>query len=148
MTYKAAAQQRVKNARKKGILKGFDFIEWHPSTSGIINKVLCRLCGDVIKELIKDEQPLNIIRKGDHTVKEYGMVLAATSNYTEILITFSDGTNHVAHCCASCSKNLTTELLEDMYAADLEDWISQGVSEGFLEINGARSPLSYTIVEN
>jgi hypothetical protein len=146
MSKKDKALARAAAARQRGRLKKADFVKKHERAPSLVEKLYCRVCGDVVKELIMDENYIDTKTINGQVVKTVGLVLAESSEYAEIELTFDDGSTHVTYTCKKCAHTLTTDDLEDMYALDLELWNAEGAPEEFFAQYGSRKPLTSKVI--
>lgn len=114
------AKQRIDRQRQKpGCLRQWNYIT--EDRSGI-TEVRCKCCGALIKKLLPDSKGEQIERREDRVVVRERLVLTTLPNYREVEIEFDDGSKHITPCCADCANHLDEELIEAMYAADLDRW--------------------------
>lgn len=101
-------------------------VRQHPVFSQTMDSVLCRGCGAVLRGWVDDER-FEEAREvnGQHLVYRR-LIFATFSGYAELTMVFDDGSAHVAHGCHEClSKVVDLEDLEQLYAADLREWLAQ-----------------------
>ncbi len=138
------ARNKAKKARRENRLKQFSYIEEMGAFG--ISKVRCK-CGQVLSSL-KAVPGLSEIEniKGRTIVRER-VAMASNAAYTEIVITFNDGSKHVTPVCKSCAKaGFSEEALNDMYAADMERWDEEetrGLGKVRWDLNADRVAVSY-----
>jgi hypothetical protein len=116
---------RVEQAR--GRLKGFQYMQ--ESAAGVVDRVLCKVCGSPIAGLVVHEQPVEIRRESGRVLVKERLVMAQFSNYAAITLEFADGSTHETPLCTTCIPTLTAEQAEDAYAADVEDLLLRGAAE-------------------
>jgi|TARA_Y100000310_G_scaffold231529_2_gene234122 hypothetical protein len=113
----AEARRRINKARQDARITHFDYIT---EREGIgVDRVLCKLCGALLKALV----PLSDLGKEEvingKTVVTQPVALRETNNFAEITIEFDDGSAHTTMTCKSCIGGLSDEELELLYAADM-----------------------------
>ena len=139
-----AAMERIEKGKKRGLLKRFNYIETTPGlgNSGVFCKCGHRVQGfQVVSELNTTE------RRGSTTLIRERVVLTENTAYTEIEITFDDGSKHITPTCKSCiKKGFSIEMLDDIYAADMSRWEEEerlGTCGVSWDIVGSRESVSW-----
>ena len=125
MNHRDAARLRIESAgRRRNIplLRRPDYVKYHPG--GVqIEAVYCKMCGGAVKSLIPDERYVEERTIKGKVVRLQRLVEAEHSNYAEVTISFDDGSKHVSPLCYRCYRGLTGGMLEDLYAADMGQWM-------------------------
>lgn len=106
-------RDRIKAARARGGLRAYKYVI--ENDVGMVSEVLCKACGEVIRDLRPVAEPLE-----DDTVP---VALISLAHYTEVKIEFDDGSFHITPMCGDCAKaGWTSEALEELYGSDLDQW--------------------------
>lgn len=114
------ARKRIENARRDCRLVNFEYME-EKGRFGVA-KVKCK-CGQTLQELRPIPEMSETEHRGGRTIITERVAMSTNASYTEIEITFADGSKHVTPSCKSCvSKGFSNDLLNDMYAADMDRW--------------------------
>jgi hypothetical protein len=141
------ARKRSAKVRKSEKLKHYDYIE-ELGRFGI-SKIKCK-CGQTLQELrpVPGMQETERI-KGATIIRER-VAMFTNAAYTEVVITFTDGSKHVTPICVDCvRRGLSIEQLDDIYAADMERWDeeeSRGLGKVRWDMNADRVVASYKVV--
>lgn len=141
------ARKRSAKVRKGEKLKNYDYIE-ELGRFGI-SKIKCK-CGQTLQELrpVPGMQETERI-KGATIIRER-VAMFTNAAYTEVVITFVDGSKHVTPVCVDCvRRGLSIEQLDDIYAADMERWDeeeSRGLGKVRWDMNADRVVASYKVV--
>ena len=90
------------------MLKKPDFVEMK---DGQIEKLFCSVCGDQIAGMF--EKPLDA--KKTRVVMRFKRL----HNYAEAKFQHSDGNFHVTNGCWNCTKNMSIEVAQEVYVADM-----------------------------
>lgn len=94
------------------MLKRRDFITYGPK--GLVLAVACKICGTQIANTQEKPGPF----PDSAPVKRF----MRSNLYAEIKFEFDDGSYHVTNGCKNClSKDMSPELLEQLFLADMED---------------------------
>lgn len=135
-------KNRIKDAKGRGKLKNFSYLT--QSRMGI-EELKCKTCDASLKTLqIHLGLSDILVIKGQRT-QQQAVMLTETNNYAEIEITFDNESKHHTPICKACTGSLTTDMLEDIYAADMEQWEEdEKLGLGSVDWKLAdRSPVSY-----
>lgn len=109
------------------------------NSDGFVTKVLCKRCGDVIREVRPVAEPFE-----DGTVP---VALVTLSHYAEVKIAFDDGSAHITAACLTCArKGWTEDDLEALYSADLEQWIIEEQGPELVNRWAERKPLKVVAI--
>lgn len=90
--------------------------------NGFITEVHCKCCGTLIMGLIEHEKPVEVVKKNTRTIITKLMYLAALDQYTELEISFDDGSKHITPVCKKCADEMDLSNLENLYIGDLYQW--------------------------
>jgi len=141
--HRKIALDRAKEARKK--LKKPDYLEFHPQLG--LMKIYCKWCGGVIQQFRDLPGAESVSISNGQPIKTKRVVLAANSSYTEVEMTFTDGSKHITPICKECAKTgISTEELNNIYAADMEAWDEEekrGNGKVSWEYYASRDVISY-----
>jgi hypothetical protein len=102
-------------------------LKWdkHPeSKNRVMTQIVCKVCGGVIAGQVESDAkvPSRVIHGATYLYKI--LTFARFNSYTEVEITFDDGSKHVTHLCTACAQKLDEPgLLEYIYACDLAQWL-------------------------
>jgi hypothetical protein len=102
-------------------------VKWekHPeSKNRVMTQINCKICHEVIGGQVESDAkvPSRVIRDATYIYKI--LTFSRFSAYTEIEITFDDGSKHVTHLCTSCVRKLDDpDTLEYLYSCDLAQWL-------------------------
>ena len=111
---------RVAKARRAARLSHFDYME-EMGRFGV-SKVRCK-CGQVLQELRPIPEMQEIERRKGQTIIRERVAMFTNAAYTEVVITFDDGSKHVTPSCKSCvRRGFDAEKLNDIYVADMARW--------------------------
>jgi hypothetical protein len=119
------ARERAKKARKDGSLSKFEYMD-EKGRFGV-SKVSCK-CGHTLQQLraIPEMSETEVI-KGQTIIRER-IAMFTNASYTEIVITFDDGSKHVSPVCGDCIlRGFTENVLNDIYACDMDRWDKEEV---------------------
>lgn len=111
------------------------FIRRDPHSSET-EAISCKICGTVIAEKMERIVGYEMDRAGNRT-KVISRQFVYLPTYTEIKITFDDGSNHVTNGCSICMHDkLRPEVLEEIHRADQEQ-----SPDGYTERERQRHPI-------
>ena len=100
------------------MLRNADNLEYR---DGTLVGVKCRGCGVPIRKMVPDDSNREIKRVGNQTIVYERMVLACLPNYREVLMTFADGSAHVACMCENCSKTYDNKQMQQHHDEDMAE---------------------------
>jgi hypothetical protein len=114
------ARTKIREAKQNERLKNFEYME-EKGRFGV-SKVKCK-CGQVLQELLAIPEMAETEVRGGQTIIKERVAMFTNAAYTEVEITFDDGSKHITPSCVSCvSKGFSNDVLNDMYAADMDRW--------------------------
>lgn len=115
-------------------------------TAGI-EEVQCKCCSSPLRKMIPDDRFQEVREINGQRVVCERLTLGTLPSYTEVLITFDDGSKHVSAICKQCGDELTLADIEWMYCCDLNEWLLDGsnASDGFWEAQLRRTPVSFKV---
>lgn len=128
----------IKKAKKRHP-EYFGYMQYTPNTKQI-SSVLCKCCRTPLRALQATGEG-RTYTEGGKVYIEKRVSLVTMAAYDSILIEFDDGSAHETPICKSCANkfragNYKMEELEDLYAADLEDfYLNGGISSWDKYIN-------------
>lgn len=108
--------------------------------NGVLHENHCQICNAKIAGLVPHERETTEVVNGRRVVRQL-MTFAYFANYREALLTFDDGSRHVACVCVECAEKLSDPAVaEDAYAVAVSQWVSEGarVSPVLANRTGAR----------
>lgn len=95
--------------------------EKHPeSKNKVMTKILCKVCQQVIAGQVESDAkvPSRVIHGATYLYKV--LTFSRFGAYTEVTLTFDDGSKHVTHLCTGCIRKLDDpSVLEFVYVSDL-----------------------------
>jgi len=110
----------------------------------------CKICGVTIMGQVEDERLQKVRQVNGRPIITKYVTLSRFGLYTEVLITFDDGSKHQTHMCRNCVQKLSDpDILEYVYACDLAQWLDEerkGRGSAFWHIAPNivdRDPVSY-----
>lgn len=105
-----AVKDRITKALGRKPNLGQSALQWHKDDPLFLEAVYCPICRRKIRGLVPhDQYPTR-------------MIMVSLPGYEQITIEFDDGSAHVTPVCSTCATNLTPDDLDDLYAADLQDF--------------------------
>ncbi len=138
------ARKRAKEAREDGCLKHFDYME-EKGRFGV-SKVKCK-CGQTLQELRPIPEMQETERVKGATIIRERVAMFTNAAYTEVVITFADGSKHVTPSCKDCvARGFDLATLDVMYAADMDRWDKEetrGLGKVRWELNADRLAASW-----
>lgn len=116
------------------------------SASGI-DEVRCKCCGSPIQGLVADDSFAETRKVKGRDVIVERLKLCTLAGYTEVKISFDDGSHHVTSLCEACASKLTMDEAEWVYCCDLNDWMAagDGYSYNFWVQQLARNPVDFQV---
>lgn len=115
-----AMREKVKGAKQNGRLKKFVYMEEKPGIG--TSRVYCK-CGQTIQELREVPEMSEVQKLSGRTIVRERVALMPSASYSELEITFDDGSKHITPMCKGCAKKAhSTDFLDDVYAADMGRW--------------------------
>lgn len=109
--------------------------------------VFCKLCGTRIIGLVTVNTRTE--KRGSQVVIVEEKEQAPNASYQEVRLVMSDGSAHITPMCKSCAKTLSPSDYEDLYAADVDEFLTlekRGDPAPWRLIEG-RTPVSHELVE-
>jgi len=143
MNVKAA--DRIKRRVAAGKVRNPSFFDFMDRQDTAVTKVKCRRSGCALRSLADSgTDEIRKINGKDVTIKR--QILVTTPEYSEMTIEMlePDGTlsTHVTPISKTAKAGpWTVAELEDLYAADLEEWRLDGAGEDYLDIMEQRKPV-------
>ena len=138
------ARNKSQDARSDGKLKQFDYMEENGRFG--VAKVRCK-CGHTLQELRAVPEMTETSRVNGRTIVTERVAMFTNASYTEIVITFDDGSKHVTPSCVDCiKKGFDTDYLNAMYASDMGRWDeeeSRGYGKVRWSLNADRTAVSW-----
>lgn len=110
---------------------------------GVVDRVLCRVCGKVLMALVESPEPLYTKKDGNTTTIVKLAAHQTTADYQHVKLLFDDGSRHIAVCCKKDAASLVAgEIdLERFYAHDLAQWLSEKDAAEVVEVSAYRKPI-------
>jgi hypothetical protein len=143
-------RDRVKDRIRKGKArapKAFGYVKRNPRHQSLVDTVLCKRCGEALRTWVVDDRFTDWEDINGQRIQRKYLVMATLPRYTEIEITFNDGSKHVTCMCKGCVKRLTVEELDDLYAADLDEIDrNEGDGVGHWDLWADREPVSFRVL--
>ena len=125
--YPEHLRNRIANAMAGNKIKKFNHLK---KSHGVLEELFCKVCGTTIGSLIvSDRFRESKVINGKIVIFER-LVFAQTPMYKDVTLEMDNGSAHATHLCKGCAeKPLDEDTLEAIYAADLQEWLNEGVSE-------------------
>lgn len=136
------AKQRAKESRDAGRLASPDYME--EGRFGVV-KVRCK-CGDVLQELRPVAHLSETKHENGRTIIRERLAMFTNASYTELEITFDDGSKHITPSCRGCLPGLNLQKIEDIYSADMDRWDKEedrGMGKVHWRLSADRLPVSW-----
>lgn len=113
-------------------------------TAGI-EEIDCKLCGRAIRKLVPHESFSEVREINGKRIVVEKLTLATLPLYTEVSITFDDGSKHVTNLCSLCADGLTLADCEFIYCCDMNEWLldNSTASDNFWSQQATRVPVSF-----
>lgn len=92
----------------------------------------CKICETPIMGTVESERLQKTVRHNGRNIIIKYLTHSRFGLYTEVLLTFADGSRHQTHLCRNCVQKLADpQMLEYVYACDLAQWLSEeGLGRG------------------
>ena len=135
---------RSNKAKKDKALKKFDYIEEQGHFG--VSKVKCK-CGQTLAELRPVPEMQKVERIKGKTIIHERVAMCTNASYTEIEITFDDGSKHITPTCRDCIRSgFNEDDLNRIYAADMARWADEekrGMGKVNWALNADRLAVSF-----
>ena len=142
--YRQRARVRIQQERDRNRAASFDYVTSQRGVGPV--EVRDKISGGTIKALKVITDLTSERQANNRTVIREAVMLGETSNYSEIMILFDDGSKHHTPVDVAVVNKLTVEDLETIYTADMEQWRLEedaGLGEQVWEVLADRTPVSY-----
>ena len=107
-----AIRNRIQKALGRKPSLAQSALQLHKDDPLFLEAVYCPICRRKIRTLVPHDRYPN------------RMIMVSLPGYEQITIEFDDGSAHVTPICSTCAASLDVDDLDDLYAADLQDFES------------------------
>lgn len=111
---------------------------------GNIIAVYCKVTGKKIRELIPDTR-MRSFTKGNKRILVQPSIFQPLNDYIEVDITMEDDSHHITPLCKGAIRGLSKAELSELYNADIDDMVLEGLEPDY-EVN-LRARVPDTAVE-